>query len=59
MNIYTNGNKKKKEYESPATQVVEMKSEGILCGSGEPSFSPMYFFGDDFSTPFDGGGEDW
>ena len=51
--------KKKKEYESPATRVVQMKSEGILCGSGEPSFSPLYFLGDDFSTPFSGGGEDW
>lgn len=48
---------KKKVYKSPTTEVVEMKSEKIICAS--PAFSPLYFFGDDFSTPFDGGGEDW
>ena len=45
--------KKKKEYEAPSTQVVEMKSEGILCASGDP-----FGFNLPSSNPF-GGGEDW
>ncbi|MBP5347988.1 MAG: hypothetical protein J6Y51_04555 [Bacteroidaceae bacterium] len=48
--------KKKKNYESPTTQVVEMKTEKILCDSG--ILSLMSAFGDSFTTPF-AGGEDW
>lgn len=42
-------NKKKKTYATPTTDVVEVKTERILCGSGDPQFY----------NPFNGGGEDW
>ena len=29
--------KKKKEYAAPVTDVVELKTEGVLCGSGDPT----------------------
>lgn len=27
-------------YEAPAAQVVEVKSEGIICGSKDPNYNP-------------------
>ena len=39
-----------KKYVTPTTEVVEVKTEKILCGS---NINPLYFI------PFDGGGEDW
>lgn len=50
--------KTKKAYVSPTTHCVELKTEKILCGSSNPLSVPL-FLGDDYSTPFDGGGEDW
>lgn len=47
---------KKRVYVSPSTDVVEMKSEKMLCGS--PSFSSS-FIGSSFTNPFGGGGADW
>ena len=29
--------KKKKEYAAPTTDVVELKMERVLCGSGDPT----------------------
>jgi len=50
--------KSRKPYVSPETTSIELKTDGILLGSNDPLNAPL-FFGDDFSTPFDGGGEDW
>jgi hypothetical protein len=41
--------KRRKNYETPVTQVIEVKMQGILAASGDPSFN----------NPFGGGGEDW
>jgi hypothetical protein len=27
-------------YEAPATEVVEVKTEGIICGSKDPNYNP-------------------
>ena len=39
----------KKKYEVPTLDVVELKTERILCGSNDPQYN----------NPFSGGGEDW
>ena len=43
----------KKKYVVPTLDVVELKTERILCGS---NIDPFFFY---FFLPFDGGGEDW
>ena len=40
--------KKKKEYAAPTTDVVELKTEGVLC---ESSTFPDYFNGGDPFNP--------
>lgn len=32
-------NSNKKDYEAPLTLVFEVKSEGIICASGDPQFT--------------------
>ena len=39
--------KKKKEYAAPVTDVVELKTEGVLCGSGGLNNPNDYGFGSD------------
>jgi len=51
--------KRKKTYESPTIEVVEVKSEQILCGSNNPLFTIGVISGMQYSNPFTGGGEDW
>ena len=48
--------KKKKNYESPTTQVVELQTERVLCNSGV--LSVLQVLGSEFAVPF-AGGEDW
>lgn len=51
--------KSRKPYVSPKTFSIELKTDDVLLvGSNNPLLS-TFFFGDVFSTPFDGGGEDW
>ena len=46
--------KRRKNYETPLTQVIEVKTEGVLASSGlDPLSNPLFF------SPFDGGGDDW
>lgn len=46
--------KAEKNYETPLTQVIEVKTEGVLASSGlDPLSNPLFF------SPFEGGGEDW
>lgn len=40
----------KKKYEVPTSDVVELKTERILCGS---DINPLFYM------PFEGGSEDW
>lgn len=47
--------KRRKNYETPVTQVIEVKMQGVLAASGDPLdplSDPL------FIIPF-GGGEDW
>lgn len=47
--------KRRKNYETPVTQVIEVKMQGVLAASGDPMdplSDPL------FIIPF-GGGEDW
>lgn len=50
--------KSRKSYVSPETTSIELKTDGILLGSNDP-LNALLFFGEDFITPFNGGGEDW
>lgn len=46
--------KGRKNYETPLTQVIEFKTEGVLASSGlNPLSNPLFFI------PFEDGGEDW
>ena len=48
--ITTHMDKQKLElYESPTTEVVEVKFEGIICGSADPQYT----------NPFGGGQQNW
>lgn len=47
--------KRRKNYETPVTQVIEVKMQGVLAASGDPLDPPSDPL---FIIPF-GGGEDW
>lgn len=47
------GTKNRQMYEAPATEVVEVKAEGVICGSGPENV--MLFMGADSGVPLTDG----